>query len=109
MALSVPALMVKLPVAVNPFCRVHPPPEPLKVTLLKLLLPLVMVLPVVVALKVTVLLPAVNVPPVCDQLPAISNVADGAINVPADKVRFPLTVKAPDVVHEPVPLKVRLL
>ena len=62
-------------------------------------------------LKVTVLVPGVNVPPVWDQLPETSNVPEGAVKVPKDKVMLVVAtvpvdpVKVPPLTVKP-PLKV---
>ena len=62
-------------------------------------------------LKVTVFVPGVNVPPVWDQLPETSNVPDGAVKVPKDKVMLVVAtvpvepVKVPPLTVKP-PLKV---
>ena len=63
------------------------------------------------SLNVTVLVPGVKVPPVCDQLPETSNVPDGAVKVPKDKVMLVVAtvpvepVKVPPLTVNP-PLKV---
>ena len=47
------------------------------------------------------MVPGVKVPPLCAQLPDTSNVPDGAVNVPDDKVKLVVTTLPLDPVNVP--------
>ena len=81
---KLPAVIVSAPGMVTPAPRVHPPPEPLKVNVSKLLLPGFTVKPVVVPVKV------VTCPPPYENVPELVK------SPPIERALVPIARVAPD-------------